>query len=87
MTILFALVSGLMALWCFLHAAHVVYAAELISGPWMCAEAAHEFAASVGLPLEQTISLGLFTGGCTLVALIQTIRYANAGAFARGRNR
>jgi hypothetical protein len=34
--------------------------------------------AALGMPLHHTLSLGVVSGGCALVAGIQSIRFANA---------
>jgi hypothetical protein len=69
---------GGVAAWCGVHAVSVVLALEHSPGAFFCAEGAREWMASLGLPLERTIPLGVFCGGISLVALVQCIRQVNA---------
>jgi len=80
-----ALVCAAVAVWCVLHAHYLMTRLPQATGP-VCgtcyAEEMAEAAASQGMPLEQTIPLGVFSGGCSLVAAIQSIRSVNG---MRGR--
>jgi hypothetical protein len=43
-----------------------------------CGTCYEAMVAALGMPLHHTLSLGVFSGGCALVAGIQSIRFANA---------
>jgi len=74
-----ALLSALLWAWCIVHALNIVHASEHSPGPFLCDEAAQEWMASLGLPLERTIPLGVLSAGFSLVALIQAVRFYNSG--------
>jgi hypothetical protein len=69
---------GSVAAWCAVHAVGVVYALQHSPGPFFCAEGAQSWVASLGLPLERTIPLGVLCGGISLVAFVQCVRHVNA---------
>src|SRR4051794_16513495 len=78
-----AALCALVAIWCVLHGIHVVSGLQQASGTW-CGTCYDEMVAALGLPLEQTIAVGVLSGGCACVAGIQTIRFVNG---ARGQRR
>ena len=67
---------ALVAVWCLLHAIHVHSGLQQASGTF-CGTCYQSMVAALGLPLEQTIPLGVLSGGCALVAGVQSIRFAN----------
>src|SRR5687768_15797618 len=73
-----SVLCGGVAAWCALHAVRLEAAHQQAGWCGTC-EAAR--VAGLGLPLGHTISLGVFTGGCALVAAVQSVRFANG---ARG---
>lgn len=75
-------ICALLAIWCLLHAIHVFSGLQQASGTW-CGTCYQSMVNALGLPLEKTIPLGVLSGGCALVAAVQTIRFAN-GARAGG---
>jgi hypothetical protein len=62
------------AFWCAFHVMHVSAELRRATG---CGTCNQEMVAGIGLPLYPTLSLGVFSGGCALVAGIQSIRFAN----------
>src|SRR5437016_329047 len=69
---------GTVSAWCVCHAVHMIYEFQHNPGPFVCAEGAQAWVASLGLPLEQTIPIGVLSGGFTMVAFVQTVRHVNA---------
>jgi hypothetical protein len=74
------LLCAAIAIWCAIHAVHVVSGLQYAGGSF-CGTCYEAMVAALGMPLHHTLSLGVFSGGCALVAGIQSIRFANA---ARG---
>jgi hypothetical protein len=72
--VIFAALSA----WCMFHTIQVAYALEHSPSPFLCIQAEQEWTASLGLPLKQTIPIGLLTGGVALVSFVQLIRHVNA---------
>src|SRR6184192_1481378 len=68
---------GVVTIWCAWHSVRVVYMVQHNPGPFFCAEGAEQWAASLGLPLEQTIPIGVLSGGVTLVSFVQSLRCVN----------
>jgi len=69
---------GGIGVWCGVHAVGVIYALQHNPGPFICTEGADAWVASLGLPLERTIPLGILCGGFSLVAFVQCVRQVNA---------
>ena len=72
-----AAVCGAIAICCAIHAIHLVCGLQHASGSF-CGTCYEAMVAALGMPLHHTLSLGVFSGGCALVAGIQTIPFANA---------
>ena len=71
-----AVASGAVAVYCLIHAIHVYDGLQRLAGP-RCGNGVAEEVAKLGLPLERTIPIGVFSGGGALVAMIQAIRFVN----------
>jgi hypothetical protein len=71
-----ALASAIVAIWCIAHVV-TVYVGLQRAGDTLCGSCYDESIAKLGLPLEQTIPIGILSGGVALVAAIQTIRCLN----------
>jgi hypothetical protein len=78
-----ALLSAIVSAWCILHAINIVYVSENSPAAFFFAQAAHQWVDSLGLPLQRTIPLGVISGGSSLVAFIQAIRFYNLGRRSR----
>lgn len=67
------LLCGGVAVWCAVHTAHFV-SVRIPAGCGTCREAQE---AALGMPPGRAVPLGVFSGGCALVAGVQAIRFAN----------
>lgn len=67
---------ALVAVWCMLHAIRVYSGLQQATGTF-CGTCYESMVSALGLPLVPTISLGVLSGGCALVAAVQAIRFGN----------
>ncbi len=72
----FATVFGIVTVWCVLRALQVEIAISQMHG-FFCSNCYEAATARLGLTEEQTIPLGILSGGCALVAAIHSIRLFN----------
>jgi hypothetical protein len=70
-----SLLFGGAAAWCVLHAVRFEAALQQAS---FCGNCEASRVANLGLPPGHTIPLGVFSGGCALVAAVQSVRLANS---------
>lgn len=75
------LACGAIAVWCAIHAFHLVSGLQQAKGTF-CGTCYESMVAAIGLPLEKTIPLAVLSGGCALVAGVQSIRFANGARSA-----
>jgi hypothetical protein len=68
---------GAVAIWCAAHTVHVV-SGEREAGNTFCGTCYQSMIAALGMPLHHSLALGVLSGGCAIVAGIQTIRWVNA---------
>jgi len=71
-------IFAILSVWCIYHTIQIGYALKHSPSPFTCIQAEQEWLANLGLPLEQTIPIGLLTSGFAVAALVQLIRYRNA---------